>query len=219
MSRVSDASAALVRLASRVRGERVIHAKGRAFEGVLRLTGADLGVPLLDSPGEHRVLIRLSRGAGLPDLLPDALGLAVRVLDAPRPGQHQDLVMTTGAQRPVVRHALTVRRDLLGSTYTSLVPYDLGGSSWVLGALPVADAPSASSVSRLGPADVRFRLAVARTTGPWQELGELQATRLLPNGRAVRFSPFTTAGGIRPAGRLNELRRTAYEASHVGKDA
>ena len=218
MSLTSETSAAVVRLASLVRGERVIHAKGRAFEGVLRLTGGDLGVPLLDEPAEHRVLIRLSRGAGLPDVLPDALGLAVRVLDAHGPDQHQDLILTTGARRPVLRHALLVRRDLLGSTYTSLLPYDLGGTPWVLGALP-AEQHSASSLSQLRPEDVRFRLAVASTRGPWRELGVLQATRVLPNGRRVRFSPFVTGGGIRPAGWLQELRRTSYDASRVGKDA
>ncbi|MFN2539909.1 MAG: hypothetical protein ABR549_17390 [Mycobacteriales bacterium] len=218
MSLTSDAAAAVVRLASRVRGERVIHAKGRAFEGELRIDSADLGVPLFDEPGEHRVLIRLSRGVGLPDLLPDALGLAIRVLDAHGPGRHQDLTLTTGARAPVLRHALLARRDVLGSTYTSILPYDLGGRAWVLGALPATER-TVTSLSGLRPEDVRFRLAVAHTRGPWRELGEMRATRVLPNGRRVRFSPFTTGGGIRPAGRLQELRKKAYDASHVGRDA
>jgi hypothetical protein len=218
MSRTADASATVVRVASRIRGERVIHAKGRAFAGVLRLTGADLGVPLLDQPAERAVLIRLSRGAGLPDLLPDALGLAIRVLDTHGPGLHQDLILTTGSRSPVLRRLLVPRRDLRGSTYTSILPYDLGGQAWVIGALPAAD-HAARSVRRLQPQDVLFRLAVARTRGPWRELGELQATGVLPNGRRVRFSPFTTGGGIRPSGTLQELRKKAYDASRVGKDA
>lgn len=215
----ADLSAAVVRAASKVRGERVLHAKGRTFTAEVTVTGGgDLGVPLLDTPATHRAVLRLSRGAGLPDLLPDALGFALRLLDAHGPGEHQDLLLTTGADRPVLRHALLVRRDLLSATYTSLLPYRLGDRSLLVAARPDTDATQVS-VHRLRPEDVRFSLAVGSTRGPWHEVAAVRATGLHPDGRHVRFSPFTTGGGIRPTTSLQEVRRTSYLASHVGPDA
>ena len=219
MDVLSGPAASVVRALSKVRGERVIHAKGRAFEGVLRLGGASLGVPLLDEPGEHRVVLRLSRAVGLPDRLPDALGLAVRVLDAHSPGQHQDLVLDTGAAPPVLRRLPLPARQVLRATYSSLLPYELAGRRWVLAALPVASAPATVSFRDLRVEDVRFRLCVASAHGPWQEVGLVQATADAEDGRGVRFSPFTTGGGIAPAGWLQAARRSSYDAAHVGRDA
>jgi hypothetical protein len=155
---------AAIRLASRVRGERVIHAKGRAFTGELKVHGAALGVPLLDRSGSHDVLLRFSRSVGLPDRLPDALGLAIRVQDAHGEGRHQDLLLTTGASQPIVRHSIVPRRDLLGSTYTSLVPYRFAGASWLLAALPVEGHPRSASLRTLRPDQIAFDLAVGRSS-------------------------------------------------------
>src|SRR5688500_3881258 len=50
------------RAASRVRGERAIHARGRTLTGRLSVTGgAGTGAPLLDAPGSYDVLVRVSR--------------------------------------------------------------------------------------------------------------------------------------------------------------
>ena len=218
MPAVADLSAAVVRAASRVRGERIIHAKGRTFTAEVTFTGAELGVPLLDTASTRPAVLRLSRGAGFPDALPDALGLALRVLDAHGPGAHQDLLLTTGSGTDVLRHAIVPRRDLLQSTYTSLVPYRLADRRALVAALPATGA-SEARLDGVRPEDVRFRLAVGSTRGPWTEIGEVRAVALHDDGRRVRFSPFTTGGGIRPGTSLQELRRRAYEASHVGRDS
>ena len=67
----------VVHAASAVRGERIIHAKGRTFHGELTLLPAvdELGVPLARGARARPVLVRFSRGAGLPDSLPDVLGM------------------------------------------------------------------------------------------------------------------------------------------------
>src|SRR4051794_39078712 len=78
----------LVRAASVVRGRRVLHPRGTTLSGVLTVTGGDTGAELLDRPGRHDVLVRLSRSAGLPAPLPDVHGVAVRVLDCYGPGAH-----------------------------------------------------------------------------------------------------------------------------------
>lgn len=217
MPAVADLSAAVVRAASRVRGERIIHAKGRTFTAEVTLRGADLGVPLLDTPATHAAVVRLSRGAGLPDLLPDALGLALRLLDAHGPGQHQDLLLTTGARAKVLRHAIVPRRDLLQSTYTSLVPYRLAEHSLLVAALPDGSG-SEASLQALRPEQLRFRLAIGTTRGGWTVIGSIAGTGVHDDGRAVGFSPFVTGGGIQPGTALQELRRTAYPASRVGAD-
>ena len=50
--------------------------------------------------------MRFSRGAGLPEPLPDILGVAVRVLDSHGPGGHQDFLLATSSGLPVAHHAL-----------------------------------------------------------------------------------------------------------------
>jgi hypothetical protein len=46
------------------------------------------------------VLVRFSRGAGLPDALPDVLGIAIRIPDADGAGHPQDLMLSTGGGSP-----------------------------------------------------------------------------------------------------------------------
>jgi hypothetical protein len=209
-------------VASRVRGERAIHAKGSTFTGTVQVSGGlDLELPLLDEPARFDAVVRFSRAIGLPDALPDFLGLAVRLVDAGGPGEHQDLIMDTGAVPPVLRNLPLPARDLLGSTYSSLLPYDVGGRRRLLGAQPL-ERRSARSLSRLEQ-ELPFglRLVVATQRGSWQPWGELRCEAVLPApaGRQVRFSPHRGGGGLVPVGRLNDWRRGAYEASHVGPDA
>src|SRR3954447_6421706 len=90
-------------VASRLRGERAIHAPGVTFTGRVIVTGAQppLGVPLLDTAAEHPALLRFSRGVGLPEGWPDVRGLAIRILDAHGPGSDQDLLVSTTVVAPL----------------------------------------------------------------------------------------------------------------------
>ena len=212
--------AGVVRAASLVRGERVIHARGATVAGRLQVPGgAGLGVPLFDEPGSWDLLVRFSRSLGLPDRLPDVLGVAVRVLDAHGPGAHQDLLLDSSLPQPVVRRLPVPQYDLLGALYTSLTSYELGGRRHLLALLPDGAAPGTRSLADLaGRGDgARLRLA-AWVDRAWRELAVVELGRPVPHGREVRFSPDVTGGGIRPAGWLHELRRDAYRASHVGPD-
>lgn len=214
--------AAVVRAASRVRGERVIHAKGTTVGGRLLVPGgAGLGVPLLDEPGRYAAVVRFSRALGLPDRLPDVLGVAVRVLDAHGPGEHQDLLLDTTRSLPLLRRLPLPRYDYLGSVYSSLTDYELDGRRHLLGLLPDDDAPGTASLVQLsGRGDgARLRLALATGASGWRPVAVLEIGSAVPSGREVRFSPDVTGGGIRPAGWLHDLRRSAYRASHVGPDA
>jgi hypothetical protein len=213
---------AVVRGASLVRGERIIHSKGTTVAARLQVPGgAGLGVPLLDQPGSHEALARFSRSLGLPSRLPDVLGLAVRVLDAHGPGAHQDLLLDATLSLPLARRLPLPQYDFLGSVYSSLTDYELGGVRHLLGVLPDDAAPPTRTPSELaGRGDgARLRLALATGAASWRELAVLELGRPVPAGREVRFSPDVTGGGIRPAGWLQDLRRDAYRSSHVGPDA
>jgi len=220
-------STRIVRAASRLRGERAIHAPGIALTGWVDVPGgARLGIPVFDGPGRYRALVRFSRGAGLPRGLPDVLGIAVRLLDAGGPGRDQDLLMATGARSVVLRSLPLPRLDLLGSWYSSVAPYRANGRRLLVGAQPLPSRPSGAArvvaLDRLRDVlPLRLRLVVATMSGPWQAVGTLTADAVLPapEGRLVRFDPYTDGGGLVPVGVVNRVRRGAYPASHVGPDA
>lgn len=192
----------LVRAASTLRGQRVLHPLGRTLTGRLTTSGGSTGAPLLDEPGEHDVLVRLSRSAGLPAPLPDVHGVAVRVLDCYGPGAHQDWLVDSTLAPPLLRRLpVPVLRP---GTYSSLLPYEVGSRRVLLGARWAGD---------------DLALLLAEPHGPWEEVGRVVLGDVAQDGRKVRFDPFTTGGEIRPVGLLQELRRGAYAASHVGPDA
>lgn len=215
-----SAGTAAVRLASKVRGERVIHAAGRTLTAQVHVTGgAGTGAPLLDAPGTYDGQLRLSRSLGLPRALPDVLGLALRVLDAHGPDEHQDLLLDSAPERPVLRRVPWVSRDFAGATYCSLLPYDVAGTRLLLGARALPGSPAAPDVDDL-PEGLAFGLLVATPHGPWRQVATVVPTGELPAplGRQLRFSPATTGGGLRPAGPFQAWRERAYPASHVAAD-
>src|SRR4051812_31288290 len=79
---------------ARARDDRALHPDGVVFAGAI--TGALFGA--------RRALVRISRGGGLPETLPDVRGCAIRVLDAHGSGRHQDLLLASSLAAPVGRH-------------------------------------------------------------------------------------------------------------------
>jgi hypothetical protein len=193
---------------SALRGTRIFHPRGAAFDAVLEIPGgAGTGAPLLDEPGVHRAVARLSRGAGLPEPLPDVLGIALRILDAHGPGRHQDLLMNTSVDRPVLHHLMVPAvRGPRGHSYSSVLPYRIGDRLVLFGALP-ADGPRA------------FELAVAPVLGRMAPVGVLRLGDRLGqrDTQALRFNPWHTGGGIRPAGPFQKARAAAYRGSQAGR--
>jgi hypothetical protein len=195
---------AVIRAASTARGQRVVHPRGTTLSGRLAVAGGSAyGAALLDQPGEHDVLVRLSRSLGLPAPLPDVHGLAVRVLDCYGPGRHQDWLVDSTTPAPLLRR-LPLPRLRPAGTYSSFLPYDVGGQRMLLGARWAGD---------------DLALLVGTPYGPWQQVGVVTLGPPIEDGRKVRFDPWTTGGGITPVGFLQRLRRGAYPASHVGPDA
>ena len=215
-----DVGTAGIRLASRIRGERAIHARGRAFTGVARLPGGlGTGAPLLDRPGTYDAVVRSSRSAGLPSWLPDVYGLAVRLVDAHGAGRHQDLLLDATQPAPLLRRLPWPRWDATSALYSSLLPYDVGGHRMLVGAVHAPATPGARSLDEL-PDEVELALLLATAHGPWREVGRVRTTGELPApaGRELRFTPGMTGGGLRPAGPFQEWRNRSYPASHVADD-
>src|SRR3954454_11710306 len=123
MGSVADTAGRLVGaplgLLARWRQGKPMHPRGAVFGGVLeRGTGRrPFGVPWLDGDAREEVLVRFSRGAGLPAQLPDLLGLAVRIPERP-----VALLLPPTATGPLLRLLPMPRRDV-AAAYTSIMGY------------------------------------------------------------------------------------------------
>jgi hypothetical protein len=199
------ATARFWRAVSELRGGRSLHPTGRAYEAEVSIPGGDHGAPLLDVPGEHRAVVRLSRGVGLPKPLPDVLGVAVRVLDAHGPRRHQDFLMVTSVDLPVLHHLILP--GLLGpygQSYSSVLPYRIGDRLALFGALPRRP---------------DFELAVAPVGGRWTPVGRVRLGERLSDEASfqLRYNPWNCGGGIRPTGPFQGIRDPAYRGSQAAR--
>ena len=123
---------------SALRGRRIFHPQGIGHEATPSIPGpvpGERGVPLLEGAGRHPAIVRLSRGAGLPEPLPDVLGLAMRLLDVHGPGRHQDFLLVSSASPPLGRHLLLPGLGGFGrQTFSSLLAYRFAGRLRLVGA-------------------------------------------------------------------------------------
>jgi hypothetical protein len=218
-----------------VRRRRSLHPVGMGYQGWLQVPDEcprRPGVPLFQAGATHPALLRFSRGAGLPEPLPDALGAAIKLPDAHGPGVDQDLLLTSSTDRPLLRRLLFPARSFVRGAFSTALPYDLGSNRVVLLLVPAhsnagrsADGdghrPAGGALAELrATADgLRFELRTGRSFGHSQPLATLRLGAPLPaeQTEALRFNPWTTGPGIRPAGWLNLLRDVAYRASQRGR--
>src|SRR5215218_9377927 len=90
------ASATTFARLSALRRRRVFHPYGASFTGTLTVDGRHdprFGSLLLDTSAECECIVRFSRGAGMPEPLPDILGMAVRILGRDEASSFQDLLL------------------------------------------------------------------------------------------------------------------------------
>lgn len=215
---VGPATDAVFRLAARLRGARAFHPRGVSFAASAQVR-AD-AAPTAFPTGEHRAIVRFSRGAGLPDPLPDVLGIGVRLVDAAGPGQHQDLLMASTGSSVVGRRLLRPGRSFANGVFSTILPYDAGGERVLFGARVTGagrvDLDDISDPLMPGHA---VELLCATPSSDWQVMGHVQPDARLPDDddRRLGLDPFQTVGGVVPVGLLNELRRPAYGASRAGR--
>jgi hypothetical protein len=208
---------------ARWRHGKPMHPRGAVFDGILERGGSaageePFGVPWLDEVGTDAVVVRMSRGAGLPAPWPDLLGLAVRL---PSDGGAVDLLLTTAGRGPLTRLLPVPRRDA-AAVYSSIMAYRSDAGAVRIAAFPRQDgvpsdpAPLAVAVDRAG---LRFTLAAARGRGAWQAFATLTLTAsaepLDPDVRfdAVRRPP----PGLVPDGPMARFREPAYAAAQAAR--
>lgn len=209
---------------SALRGARIFHPDGVAFDATVEIEprGAAYGALLLDSPGTYPALVRLSRGAGVPEPAPDVLGLAVRVLDLYGDGAGQDLLFATSGEAPGLRHSLLPSPGFADRIYSSVLTYRVGDAHLLFGARAAQYVPARTLAAVAEAANrgrLSFDLLVAPVVGPWRRFGVLRVGASLGEGVGdeLRFNPWNTGGGIVPEGPLQVLRRSAYVASQTGR--
>jgi hypothetical protein len=219
-----------------LRRKRSLHPIGVGYQGLLQVSArapARPGVPLFRAGAAHSARLRFSRGAGLPEPLPDALGVAIKLPDAHGPGADQDLLLTSSSDRPLLRRLLFPARSFLRAAFSTALPYELGGERVVFLLVPVQVRGGSSAGGagrgrsggalgelRAAAADgLRFELRTATTFGRSRPLATVTTNAPLTAGQSetLRFNPWTTGPGIRPSGWLNLLRDAAYRASQRGR--
>lgn len=209
---------------SAVRRAKAVHPHGESYLAELSVPGmatAPTDARLLRTTAAHGAIVRFSRSLGLPRPLPDLLGVSIRVLDAYGTGRHQDFLLVSSADLPIVHHVFLPAADVQRRPYSSSLPYRSGGTRFIVGVLPDARSPRPDGddeFDRLRAAaatgDLRFKLAVASIMGRFRPIGEIRIGAPLPaSADALRFNPWNSGAGLEPAGVLNAMRRYAYPMS------
>ena len=209
-----------------LRRRRSLHPRGIGHQGWLQVPNESLprpGVPLFQAGATHQALIRFSRGAGLPEQLPDAHG----------PGVDQDLLLTSSTDRPLLRRLLFPARSFVRGAFSTALPYDLGNERVVLLLVPMPTSAGPSTggqghrhvggalaeLRAVAANSLELELRTATSFGHSQPLATMTVGPPLSPDRteALRFNPWTTGPGIHPSGWLNLLRDAAYQASQRGR--
>jgi hypothetical protein len=219
-----------------LRRKRSLHPTGIGYQGWLRVPKESpprSGVPPFQAGRTHPALLRFSRGAGLPEPLPDALGVAIKLPDAHGLGVDQDLLLTSSTDRPLLRRLLFPARSFVHGAFSTALPYDLGSERVVLLLVPVltnargsagggrhrAGGGALAELRAIAANGLEFQLRTARSLGRSQLLATVTVGESLSADQteALRFNPWTTGPDIRPSGWLNLLRDAAYRASQRGR--
>ncbi len=181
----------LFRVLKLARPDRPIHPKGLGLAGELTRTGNPheaSGLDWLDSPGQDAVEARFSRSIGLPQALPDVLGLALRVtpgVGTSGTGGPADVLFSSTGWRLPGRFLLQPRLDVDGATMTTLMPYR-GRKGPVLLGLRTVSLPAGS----LSSGEWVLGLYWARPAGRWRQCGELVLRAgSQPGDTRLRFNP------------------------------
>jgi hypothetical protein len=211
-------TAAALGLLGAVRRKRAFHPSGIAFLGTW--TATDDLLPPLAPTQPWPVVVRLSKGVGLPGSVPDVLGLAIRIVDLHGLGRHQDLLLASSGSRGVGRMILRPTTDHGGTWYSSLVPYETpvgDGVLWAHAELAAGAEPPhtlEAAAARVEAGELSYLIGV---TTPERDrlLGEVRIDERLDAdaAEALRFDPENAGPGLRPTGALQELRERAYHAS------
>lgn len=189
-----------------VRPRRPIHCNGVLLEGTLTHSRVFSGEEWLDSSDEEKVLARISRSVGLPDAMPDVVGLALRIGDA------DVLLSTTGGGMPG-RFLISPRRSVVDGPFTSLMPFRGRGGPVLLAVRREGPGPDLRTLSQLRSHDgeLQWGLHYSRLRGPWTRCGTLRLRIYDDQHQDPRFDPVgRPPGGLDSYAWARELRVPSY---------
>jgi hypothetical protein len=202
---------------ARVRQAKPMHPRGVLFDALLQRRGLACGVDWLDTTGADDVLVRFSRGAGLPPRLPDLLGFALRL-----PGERPvDVLLSSTGQGRWSRRVPVPRRDA-ATTYGSIMAYrSTAGPVWLAAVPQGAALPSdRDGLAVAGPGRV-MTLSAAVGRGPGKPFATLTLRAVTdPIDPPLHFDAVLHAPpGLAADGPLARFRGPAYAAARVAQGA
>ena len=207
--------AAVFRSLKAVRPGRPIHPRGISLVGELTLTGAAgraaaglpaaSGISWLDDAATYRVRGRFSRSVGLPESLPDILGLALRTSGASgTPGAGDldafgdsadvgDVLFASTGWGVPARFMLVPKLDVGTARFTTLMPYRGAKGPVLLGLRTLSLPPRATGRADTGgnfreslaTGDWTLALSYATPAGRWVQAGVLHLRAAVPESAAA----------------------------------
>lgn len=172
----------LFRGIKRIRRHRPIHTRGLRLDGtvVVHEHGLRSGIAWVDEPGRSAATARVSRSAGLPDGLPDVVGLAARFHhpgNGSGPSTFSDLLLSSTGWSLPGRFVLVPRLRISPTPFSTMMPYRGDDGPVLLGARTLAPAGLPASLRALertlGSSAWQLGLYFATPVGPWQHFGTL----------------------------------------------
>jgi hypothetical protein len=202
---------------ARARGGKPMHPRGVVFDALLERRGPGVGIDWLDAVAADDVVVRFSRGAGLPPRWPDLLGFALRL-----PGQRPvDLLLSSTGDGRWTRRVPVLRRDA-ATTYGSIMAYrSSAGPVWLAAVPQGSGLPSdREGLAAAGPGRV-VSLSAAVGRGPWQPFGSVMLRApAAPLDVPLHFDAVLNAPpGLTADGPMARFRRPAYAAARVAQGA
>jgi hypothetical protein len=167
--------------------------------------------------------VRLSRGAGFPDRLPDILGIGVRVHVAGEGGAGPDidLLAASSHERVGLRHVLQPARHFDRPFFSSLMAFKVGGERMLYG-FRLTGSPELTLAAACAHRQVphRLELVVAGLTGEWERMGTLEFASWLDDADSETLALDPRHGGpFRADGPVTRVRVAAYRASQAARAA
>jgi len=181
-----------------------LHPEGRLQRGTISRLGTHepTGVPLLDDEGTIPAIVRLSRGVGLPEALPDFPGLAIRIDPDGKPA---DILLAGTGLGSVSRFVLVPRQSTKDGPLTTLLPYRSEGGPLMIGALPEGERS--------------YQLQWSRGTGEWLTFARLDLGERIEDDLDVSFDPVVNlVPGLEQYPWVRMLREPAYRLARWRSD-
>ena len=196
------------RVAGALRRAKAFHPTGRTVAGTLDPITPAFGAVSADP----QVTVRLSKGVGLPDGVPDVLGIAIRL--SVGGGRPWDLLLASST-RPSARLPLPVpARSWAETEFSSLTPFACAGALWWVRARAV----TASHTADVPDGPVRIEVSQARGMSSFRPFATVTTdSRILDDVDfdPVRNLPSTVAMAPRW---LARVRGVAYDNSRAGRE-